>query len=254
MPPLTDLQHAIAHALLDREAPVPPGIAPGQAGRFAVHRRNVTVGLLHVLEAHFPATRRLVGEEFFRAMAVQLIATSPPTSPMLPLYGSAFPELVAGFAPAAHLTYLADVARLEWLQLESYHAADAVPLDAEALAGIDLRRLSGVSFQLHPSLRLFASEHPAVTIWRLNADTDADVSSVKLADAAEWALVLRPHLQVEVSRVSEPVHDLSRRLMAGESLGPAAAATASRHPHLDVQGALAGLIEAGAIIGYDYAA
>ena len=49
-----------------------PRVAP--ARRFAVYRNNVAAGLIRALEARFPVTRRLVGDDFFRAMAGGFVA------------------------------------------------------------------------------------------------------------------------------------------------------------------------------------
>ena len=53
----------------------PPAMTHGRMGapdarRFAVSsQRNVTVGLIGALEARYPVSRRIVGDDFFRAIA-----------------------------------------------------------------------------------------------------------------------------------------------------------------------------------------
>src|SRR5438105_2614661 len=110
---LAAVQDEFAAGLLDPERPVPNSIVGDTsrppARRFAVHRNNVVVGLISALRARFPATERIVGEEFFAAMARVFIATRPPRSPLLMFYGDDFPQFVASFPPAAALVYLPDV-------------------------------------------------------------------------------------------------------------------------------------------------
>lgn len=114
---LHEIQSAFACALLDPDAPVPENLTGPDGGRalcrFAIYRNNVAVSLVDALQASFPVSAKLVGEEFFRAMAREYIHTEIPRSPILSAYGSAFPAFIASFPPALEIAYLADVASFE---------------------------------------------------------------------------------------------------------------------------------------------
>ena len=131
---------AFAKALLDQDAGVPDALkgrdGSGPARRFAVYRNNVYASLIDALAGRFPATVKLVGDEFFRAMAREYVEKTPPRSAVLLRYGGDFPDFIGAFPPAAAVPYLADVARLEWVWHEAYHAADAEPLSQEALSAL----------------------------------------------------------------------------------------------------------------------
>ena len=158
---LSDVQADFAAALRDPAIPPPAGVVGPDGGpaprRFAVYRNNVLVALGNALAGAFPAVGRIVGEEFFRAMARNYVLETPPTSPVLLDYGVTFPDFIAGFEPAASLPYLPDVARLERAWREAYHAADAKPLGPADLAGIPPEDLPDAVFSLHPSLRIVPS-------------------------------------------------------------------------------------------------
>jgi hypothetical protein len=155
-----------AAALLDPALPLPAGLTgPGGGAvgrRFDVYRNNVAGGLTRVLEAGFPAVRRLVGEEFFAAMAGVFLRAHPPKGRVMMLYGAEFPAFLQDFAPVAHLGYLPDVARLEQALRESYHAADHQPV---SLAGIGPEALLTRGLRLAPSARLLRSAWPVQGIW-----------------------------------------------------------------------------------------
>ena len=97
-------------AARSRPRPVPRAVAGprGKAGdrRYDVYRNNVTVSLIDALAAVFPATQRITGPEFFRAMARFHVRATPPTSPLLFEYGRDFPDFIAGYEHARAMPWL----------------------------------------------------------------------------------------------------------------------------------------------------
>ncbi len=243
-------QSAFAGALLDAERPVPPAVSSHTARtpqkRFAVYRNNVIVGLSEALRTQFPATEKIVGTEFFSAMARVYVSTEPPRSPVLMSYGERFPAFIAAFPPAAELPYLADIARLEFARTQAYHAADAVPLDAAAWQAVDMHELPAMRVALHPSLRVVRSAFPVVTIWSMNSGAREPAS---IEDhSSEDALIARPHSEVEVRQLPPGGAEFIDALAAGMTLGEAASAAATANAAFDLAANLAGLIGAGLAI------
>src|ERR1700732_2829083 len=192
-----------AQALRDPDLVVPRGVTSHNSDalgeRFAVYRNNVMVGLVSALEARFPATCKIVGEDFFKGAAKLFAATQPPRSPLMLFYGDAFPAFLADFEPAREVPYLADVARLEAARTRAYHAADAKPLPSAALVGGVPDALARMRFILHTSVEIIASYYPIVKIWAMNS------GEMDLAPITDWrgenALVWRPGFDVEVRRL-----------------------------------------------------
>ena len=92
---------AFAAALGEPSAP-PPAMTRGRMGapdarRFAVYRNNVAVGLIGALEARYPVSRRIAGDDLFRAMARAFVRANKPRSPVMIAYGEAFPEFLADY-------------------------------------------------------------------------------------------------------------------------------------------------------------
>lgn len=211
---------------------LPAGVTardPCEAGhRFAIYRNNVAQGLTKALAMRFPVVERLVGPEFFGAMARVYLDREPPTSPLLFAWGAGFPGFLQAFPPVRSLSYLPDVAQLEWLRGEAYHAADAEPLSPVALARA-AGEAGAIRLGLHPSLRLFRSRVSAVTIWTVNQP--GQVPGALRADRDEAALILRdPADAVPVLPVSPGDLALVAALAAGQTLMAAATAGALVEP------------------------
>jgi Putative DNA-binding domain len=255
--PLAERQAGFAAAVLDAAAPVPAGLVGPDgrpsARRFAVYRNNVIVGLSESMKITFPAVCRIVGEAFFLSMARAYVVADPPRSPMLLEYGSGFPDFIARFPPAEALPYLADVARIENAWKEAFHAPEAAPLSAAALAAVPQDRLADLRLKLHPSLRIVSSRYPALTIWRMNVDGGVP-AAVDLDAGGEDTLIVRPASQVDVRFVPPGGAAFIRMLGEGAPLGEAANAGLAAAETFDLSASLAGLISAGALSGFEIGA
>jgi len=227
---------------------LPEGVtAVGEAERrFAVYRNNVAHSLTEALGRRFPVVARLVGEEFFRAMARVFLVTHPPASPVLLDWGAAFPEFLKAFPPVAALSYLPDVARIERARGLAYHAADAAAVSPAAVAGACSPE--ALRLRLHPSVALVASRWPAASIWAAN-QPGADPAAMR-AQGPEVALILRDMaLEVPVRALPPGDATLVAALLQGQALGPAALRAQLAEPGHDPAGVLAYLMQMGAITG-----
>jgi hypothetical protein len=242
-------EHPFAKALLDAKQPIPPGVRARNAAiparRFAIYRNNVVAGLGKALQRRFPVVERLVGKEFFAAMARLFVTQQPPRSPLLATYGDEFAGFIAAFEPARETPYLADVARLEAARTRAYHAADAMALDSSQLAAIDADAAGDLHIALHPSVEIVRSPFPIVTIWAMNSGEQ------ELASIEDWrgedALVARPQLEVEVRALPPGGATFLLALAEGFSLREATGSAITEHSDFDLTRNLAGLISSGLI-------
>ncbi|RWB34943.1 DNA-binding domain-containing protein [Mesorhizobium sp.] len=243
-----DYAAAFTAGLLDPDRPLPDVVSGpnGKAAikRYAVYRNNVTVSLIDALAASFPATLRITGPDFFRAMARFHVRETPPTSPLLFEYGRDFPDFIERYEYAQSMPWLADVARMERAWLDAYHAADAEPLASGALASIPPERLADTVFVPHPATRAIRSRYPVVTIFAANR-SDGPVGRID-ASGREDALITRPGLEVNVLHLPPGSAVFLDRLMAGEPLGAAAAAAFAERAEFDLSANIADLLQAGA--------
>jgi hypothetical protein len=225
----SEIQAGFAAAVRDPDLPTPTSVVCRDrkisTHRFAVYRNNSAVSLVDALADSYPVVRELVGEAFFRAMAQAFVAQNLPQSPVLIEYGADFPEFIAAFPPAAELDFLAELARVERAWREAYHAADAKPLSLTALGQYDEGVVVDAKLQLHPSVRLVASQYPVISIWQAHNISGVDERQNVLraiAQRSEGGMIVRPAADVDVQWLVPEMFELLAALGEGRSLGAAA--------------------------------
>lgn len=255
------IEAGFAAALRSPGAPAPGGLGGGlsvaRARRgFDVHCNNVACSIHDALAAAFPVVHALVGADCFRNIALGYLRAHPPRSPVLLAYGGRFPHFIARCAHTAPLPYLPDVARLEWLRLRAFHAADAQTLPPDAFARLIERpeTLARTRLQLHPACRWLRAAHAAHSIWHAHQAPDGfdprSLSDVRLG-APEEALCVRPSLQVEVLRAPPGSSALLVALRNGAPIGHALEQALAGNGPRDLQALLAVLLTPGVVRAFD---
>lgn len=243
---MTD-QAVFAQALLQPELPCPSGLVTWNrsdpAARFAVYRNNVMVSLVDALADTFPVVQQLVGEPFFRAMARVYAQAHPPRSAVMAYYGDGFAAFVEGFAPAATVPYLADVARLEMARVLAYHSADLPPLDpAKVQAALaNPEQLLTPRPALHPSVSVIRSAYAVYAIWDIHQHSeDPHVDDV---DVPQNVLIMRTDLQVRILPLGDGDARFIQALCEGHTLLEAADSASQTADTFDLPHALALLLQ-----------
>jgi hypothetical protein len=251
-----ETQAAFAAAVMDPRLPTPADVIEcgpdatecGPRRGFAVYRNNSLVTLIDALQERFPVTCRLVGEEFFRAMARSYVSGNRPRSPLLMNYGDDFARFVEGFAPANGVPYLSDIARLEVAWSQSYHAAEASSLQVRALADERPDALLEMRLTLHPSTRVLRSAYPIADIWSAHQAVGAVMRPTRWEP--QDVLVVRPAADVEVNAVSFGLYDFVAALLDRHCVQHAAEGALRAHPDFDLGQSLVDLLRFGAIVAF----
>jgi hypothetical protein len=259
MPSLADYQQAMhAYLLADQEAPQPvAGWCVGEPTtatvRLAVYRGTVHSTLLNALRLSYPAVRLVVGAEFFDAVAAVFIRSEPPTSAYLNDYGERFGACVAELPTTATLSYLQDLARLEWAVNRALHAPEVAAMDPARLQALEPDATARLCFRARPDISVLALRCPAERIWQAVLERDeAVMRSIDLTSGVGWVLIERDAARaVQIRRMSEPVGRMSERLFAGAPLHAAltAADEDTQEPEL-LQAALADHLACGRLVGF----
>lgn len=258
MSALRELQRAFRVALLDGDsAPILAsvrgnGVEP--ARRVAVYRNNVYHNYSEALRAVYPVVERLVGEAFFAGAARRYIVAHSSRSGDLHDYGDRFGEFIDAFEPAASLPYLGDVARLEWLWHECFHAAEHSPLSLERLGSVATDSHVALRLRLHPACRLLASRYPVGKIWSVNQPDWSAATEVDLeADGCARLLLRRDGYAVVIEPLGAGEFALLLALARGEPLVDACEQAVAADPQFELGPFLLRQVERCALVDFDVA-
>ncbi len=224
-------QAAIAATLLHGPDHLPPALFAGDEAAvlrgLRVHANTISYARLVALEDSFPRTRDHLGEGEFNRLSRAFIEGGDAEDRSLTDIGTHFADWLAD--PLA-----ADLARIEWAWLESYHAADTPALTLADIAGLDEAALLALPVRRHPAVRTITLSSAAAAL--VDPGFAPDVAAL---------LITRPEAELRMFALHPA--DAAMLGMAAENspLGNLIAPLAEHHP--DGGAAIAALIAAGTL-------
>lgn len=190
--------------------------------RLSIYQQNIRLNLLHVLEEIYPIVKLCVGEEFFQSLCQVYIQHYPSKSGNLEIYGKEFSDFIKEFEHTQSLPYLTDVAQYEWLTHLSHNAPDAPLVIHEILASFADTPIDHIYVTYHPSVKFFSSPmgiHKIIAMATKETSEQSDQSSVNIMDQACYAIITRPHTQVNIHWLPYEEFQLLVLLSKAQSLG-----------------------------------
>jgi hypothetical protein len=243
MLPLPELQRKLGQSLRGGTESGLPLRDHGISGarRLQVYRNNHAAALREALRAVYPVTQRLVGEDFFAVAADAYSAANPSRSGNIQDYGGAFSKFLEGYAPAASLPYLGDVAALEWRRLQTSIAEQHASLDLQALAQVPEGELTELHFHHQPGAHAFTSMYPILSIWEFCQQAEPE-GELDLDTGGECVLFYRADLDVRMRCISAGDRAFLVSLCRGSSFAKACEAAMAEEPGFDVQASFAAIV------------
>jgi len=223
-----------------------------EADRLSIYRGSILGGITAALINIYPVCVKLVGEKYFTHMVAGYLKNHPSNSPDIGHYGEYLPTYIADFEPVKALTYLADVAQLEWLWHKAFNASNdsftsqnCKPLTE--LQNIQAHELPSIEFCPVSSAHLLSSPYPVHKIWQTNQADFNGESSVNLDDGDVNLVIWRnTELAMRIDEISEDETTFLSAVLNNASFGDIAELTFSQSLDLIVQRC----IQTGIIIGF----
>lgn len=151
------------------------------------HANTISHARLVALEETYPRTREHLGEAEFNARSRDFIELPAVRPRKLMGLGKGFADYLEeqGCDAAS-----ADLARIEWAWLQSYHAAEADALLLTDLAGLDEQGLLDLMLALHPAARLVETRSPLAQLMpELAQSATADMRHLLITRPAHEVLL-----------------------------------------------------------------
>ncbi|MFT6408327.1 MAG: hypothetical protein ACJAQ6_001745 [Arenicella sp.] len=167
---------------------------PEHQQRIWIYQNNVFAAVQDYLQEVYPATRGVVGADFFKQMAQVFIQNAPPTAGNIHLYGESLAELCGSLEGLEKLPYLFDLMRYEWALHNSYFS---IVSDALEPGSIPQEQLLSSSVSYNDSVSLIYSDYPIYEIQRQSLPSFEGEVSIDLQQSQDQLLVYKLGHQVQ---------------------------------------------------------
>ncbi len=239
MPSLAEVQAGFVATINEGPDALDPALFAGDTQRVMLglkaHANTISHARLVALEQTFPRTLETLGKAEFNRISREYCESANARAADSNTIGSEFPAFLrgAGCDPS-----VIDLAKIEWLWLQSYNAAEAEILNLADLAGIDETALVAMP----------ASAHPAAFLFTLNAPLSSALPELKeQAENLHALLVTRPAAMPAIFPASRVQADIFAAAEKNATIGNLLELAAEQGDEDDALAEIIHLINAGAL-------
>jgi hypothetical protein len=197
------------------------------ADRLGVHRGGYPARVEASVADTYPAVVHLVGAGALHGLVHRYARSLRRHSYNLNDVGADLPPFLERDSLTERLSFLPDLAALEWRIARAFHAFESAPFAARSLASWTIDDFESARLRFQPSVAVVRSRWPIVCLWKAR-ETPIDQIDIDLRDRPENALVHRSGLDVSCRPIEADEADCLELLLAGETVGAAAARMADR--------------------------
>ena len=130
--------------------------------RLEIYANAYFYRILDCLKEDFPATLAILGGDNFHNLVTGYLIEYPPTEPSIAYAGRHLAEFLHHHPMRERWPFIGDLARLERTLIEVFHAAEAKPLNAEAMRAVAPEDWPALAMRTHPALAIVDCE------WRVD--------------------------------------------------------------------------------------
>jgi Putative DNA-binding domain len=213
----------------------------------AAYRANAHASAQRALQAAYPVTAQLMGEDNFCYLARDFWHQHPPQRGDLAQWGGDLPAFLAASEQLADTPYLADVAHIEWALHRCAGAHDRAQ-DAASFAALALHAPEVLSFLIAPGAVVLSSAYPAgaVVLAHQGQGKMEQAAALWHAGISQTALVWRQGFVPRLSVLDNAEIAFTSAVCAGDTL---ACALDLAHVNFDFSAWLTAQVQCGLLLG-----
>lgn len=196
--------------------------APG-VQRLAVYADGYRARTEDALADVYEAMRHVLGAAEFARLARAYTQAYPSRHPNLTFVGRRLGAWLPGQPWTAQLPFLPDLARLEWLVCQAFHAAEQPPLRIETLRTLTLAEWERARFTFQPSVDQLESAWPVLAIWQARSQPREQID-IPLEGRPHRVMVFRDGVNVRCELLEPAPFALLAALRRGVRLAEACGA------------------------------
>ena len=220
------------------------------SGLMGIYQNSAIGNIINSMKLTYPVIEKLVGEQFFRATCRKFILSHWPKTANMDDYGGEFSDFLSEFEHVKQLTYLEDIARLEWLFHQSTLANDAAVTDWTLLAKVAENEVLNLKFTLAPAVSLIRSHFPVDKIWQMNQINNTEEVTLDFDDNEMFLLLYRNDLKIEMLAITAEEFLLLKSFHLGLSFEKAIENATKFDVNLSIDDMIKIHIELGVISGF----
>jgi hypothetical protein len=122
--------------------------------RLEIYANAYFYRILDCLKEDFPATLAVLGDDNFHNLVTGYLIEYPPTEPSISYAGRHLAVFLGHHPMRERWPFIGDLARLERTLIEVFHAAEAEPLNAEAMRAVAPEDWPTLAMRTHPALAI----------------------------------------------------------------------------------------------------
>lgn len=190
---------------------------PGEV-RLSVYAGGYLARIREALAEVYEAVHHIVGESAWSELSQAYVQRYPSHDYNLSFAGRHLPEFLTTHPLTQQLPFLPDLAALEWVVCQAFHAFDQPPLDAARLAASPLEEWEHARLSFQPSVGRVASTWPILDLWEVRKQPRETID-LALVNRPQRVLIFRQGLHVQCELLDERQDLLLRGLLTGRCLG-----------------------------------
>jgi hypothetical protein len=169
-----------------------------------IYRNQFYHARADALKKTYPLLLKLVGEEFFTALANDYSDQYPSHASDLNYFGDQLTLFLEHHPAVREFPYFAEVAQLEWACYQALVAENSEACQPQVFSQFLQQDYAHLYLRLHPACRWLKFTYPVYDIWCMCSDESEQANTINLDQAGCPILIFRRDYTIYLEKITDP--------------------------------------------------